>query len=64
MSQGLNLITVSNRISFQQNEYGEDSLKRNSAITSIYIDGRKPDWHDYKLKTSELIDETKIFYLT
>ena len=63
MDRGLNIVVISNSITFQQNEYGEDSILRVSTIDTQFVDGRRPNWINQAVQTTELTDNSELFQL-
>ena len=56
--KNLQFSTVYNKISFRQEKYGEERLKREAAVERFTIDHLRPHWVDVFLMESEIADET------
>lgn len=59
--KNLHFSLVYNKISFIQDKYGEERLKRKAAITEFTIDQFRPNWVDVFVMDNEVADETEYF---
>ena len=59
----LNFIYMYNNERFDQNEFGEDRIRKESEMSNQQLDHRNPNWFEIKMNRKTLEDETQYIKL-